>query len=143
MSMGGEEAIGALAADRRIRAAVAEGATNRTNADKHWFADAYGIRGGAQLAIEWMTYQLADVLTDAPMPISLSEAVREAAPRPVLLIAASRIRDEQLAGEYIQAASPGTVALWIVGGADHIGGLRSQPKEWTRRVIDFLDAALS
>ena len=35
-SMGGEEAIGALAADHRLRAAVAEGATNRVAEDRGW-----------------------------------------------------------------------------------------------------------
>lgn len=142
MSMGGEEAIGAMAADTRIRATVAEGATSRTSADKSWMADEYGLRGRAQLAIEWVTYHLAGVLSSATTPITLHDAVRTAAPRPVLLIAAGKIRDEQLAGEYIRSAAPADVQLWVVDGADHTGGLHSQPAEWDRRVTTFLDAAL-
>lgn len=142
MSMGGEEAIGAMASDARIRATVAEGATSRTSADKSWMADEYGWRGQAQLAIEWATYRLAGMLSAAATPITLHDAVRSAAPRPVLLIAAGTIHDEQLAGEYIRTAAPASVQLWIVDGAGHTGGLRTQPTEWDRRVTAFLDAAL-
>jgi len=43
ISTGGEEAIGAMAADPRIRAVVADGATNRTAADKAWLPTVYGV----------------------------------------------------------------------------------------------------
>jgi hypothetical protein len=42
MSMGGQEAIGAAAADTRIRAVIAEGATNRVTADKAWLSSSTG-----------------------------------------------------------------------------------------------------
>lgn len=142
MSMGGEEAIGAMAADRRIRAAVAEGATNRTFADKRWMADAYGVRGVLQLGVEWLTYSLADVLTAAQPPIALADAVRAAAPRPVLLIAAGDDATEQRAEQAIRDASPSTVRIWVVPGAGHIGGLHTARDEWARRVCTFLENAL-
>ena len=119
MSMGGEEAIGAMAGDTRIRATVAEGATNRVYADKTWYADAYGVRGRAQLVIEWLTYQLTDVLTSAAAPISLGDAVRAASPRPVLLIVAGAVEEEQLAAEAIRSKAPGSVTMWAVPGAGH------------------------
>jgi uncharacterized protein len=143
MSMGGEEVIGAMAADGRIKAAVAEGATNRTFADKHWLADAYGVRGTLQLGVEWLTYSLADVLTAAKPPISLADAVRAAAPRPVLLIAAGSEATEERADQAIRDASPKTVRLWVVPGAGHIGGLRTAPDEWSRRVCGFLERSLA
>ncbi len=143
LSMGGEEAIGALARDPRIRAVVAEGATNRTSADKAWLADEYGLRGRIQLGIEWLTYALTDLLTAARPPISLRDAVVAAAPRPVLLIAAGAVADEQRAGEAIAAASPSSVELWVVPGAGHTGGLRTRPEEWARRVSGFLARALA
>ena len=93
MSMGGEEAIGAAAADARIRAVVAEGATNRVSGDKAWLSDQYGWRGAIQERIEWLTYSTADLLTDADPPISLHDAVAAAAPRPLLLIAAGNVDD--------------------------------------------------
>jgi pimeloyl-ACP methyl ester carboxylesterase len=57
LSMGGEEAIGAAASDTRIRAVVAEGATNRVTADKAWMSDEFGWQGTFRLmmpvAIDW------------------------------------------------------------------------------------------
>ena len=82
LSLGGEEAIGALAADSRIRGVVAEGATNRVLADKAWLADAHGLRGRIQLAVDSVTYGLTALLTDAPAPISLGDAVAAGHPAP-------------------------------------------------------------
>ena len=65
MSMGGEEAIGAAAGDGRLRAVVAEGATNRTSADRAWLSDEYGWRGVIQEGVEWLLYSTADALTSA------------------------------------------------------------------------------
>src|SRR6478609_4282785 len=58
LSMGGEQAIGALGTDPRIRGVVAEGATNWVLADKAWLPDTYGIRGRIQLGVEAITYGL-------------------------------------------------------------------------------------
>ena len=67
LSMGGEEAIGAAGVDPRVRAVVAEGATNRVAADKGYLA-AYGVRGQIQRGIDWATYAVAGLLTPAPEP---------------------------------------------------------------------------
>ena len=143
MSMGGEEAIGAAAADDRISAVVAEGVTNRVAGDKGWLSDSYGWRGAFQERIEHLVYGIADLLTAADPPITLREAVAAAAPRPVLLIAASEENDEEPAGRYIRAGSPDTVELWVVAGAGHTGGLDTEPAEWEARVTAFLGAALT
>jgi fermentation-respiration switch protein FrsA (DUF1100 family) len=142
LSMGGEEAIGAAADDRRIAAVVAEGAMNRTDADKAWLAEMYGIRGRIQIGLEWVQYSLTDLLTDASKPIDLADAARAAAPRPVLLITAGQVTDEGHAAAYIQQHAPASVTVWIVPGAGHTGGLSVAPAEWERTVIGFLDAAL-
>jgi pimeloyl-ACP methyl ester carboxylesterase len=142
MSMGGEQAIGAMAADTRIRAVVAEGATNRVSGDWKWLSDEYGIRGFASRGVHWLTERLTDFLTDAAPPMTLREAVATASPRPALLIAAGRVSGEIHAGHYIQEGAPTSVELWIVPGADHTDGLRTQPTEWEERVTEFLDAAL-
>jgi hypothetical protein len=39
-------------------------------------------------------------------------------------------------------ASPGTVEMWVVPGARHTGGLRTQPTESERRVVAFFDRAV-
>lgn len=63
--------------------------------------------------------------------------------RPVLLVAAGKVADEERAGEWIRAASPSTVSLWVVPGATHTGGLATRPTEWEARVTAFLDRALA
>jgi dienelactone hydrolase len=138
LSMGGEEAIGAAAADRRIRAVVAEGATSRVAADVAWLSSEYGWRGWLQERLQWVTYSVADLLTAADPPIALREAVAAAAPRPVLLITAGDVDDEASAGRHIQQGSPATVEVWDVPGAGHTDGLRTRPDEWERRVTAFL-----
>jgi uncharacterized protein len=142
MSMGGEEAIGAAAADPRIRAVVAEGATTRVSGDRAWLSDQYGWRGSLQEGLEWMQYSIADLLTSADPPMKLRDAVRATAPRPVLLIAGGSGADEPLADRFIQGGSPATVALWVVPDTGHIGALNTHPAAWEQRVVAFLAKAI-
>lgn len=142
-SMGGEEAIGAIAADPRIRAVVAEGATVRTDADQAWFADVYGVRGRVQLLLEWVEFSLTDLLTDASRPLSLRDAAEAAAPRPILLVVGGAVADEGHAAAYIRAGAPDAVTVWEVEGAGHTEGYRSDPAGWEATVIGFLDDALA
>lgn len=141
LSMGGEEALGAVGTDRRIMAVVAEGATARNESDKAWFADVYGLRGRIQLALEWAQYSLADLLTDAPKPTPLADAVSSAG-RPILLITAGRVPDEGHMAEQLSQRSPTRVSTWTVPGAGHTQGLNVDPEGWEARVIGFLDSAL-
>jgi dienelactone hydrolase len=143
MSMGGEEAIGAAAGDVRIRAVVAEGATNRVSADRAWLSDQYGWRGVIQEGVEWLLYNTADVLTAAEPPRALRDAVADLAPRPVLLIAGGGVAEEGHASRYIQAASPATVDVWVVPETGHTAALDTHPAEWDARVTTFLDDALA
>lgn len=141
LSMGGEESLGALATDAPIAAAIAEGVTARTDADKAWLSDAYGVRGTLQRGLEWLQYGLTDLLTAASKPTPLADAVAYAAPRPVLLITAGEIADEGHAARYLAEESPGNVTVWTVEGAGHTDALDVAPEEWERRVRDFLTAA--
>jgi pimeloyl-ACP methyl ester carboxylesterase len=143
LSMGGEEAVGASASTGAIRAVVAEGATNRVAGDKAWLSDHFGIRGALSESVERLTSAFADLLTSAGPPVTLHDAVRAAAPRPVLLIAAGDVPDEARADRFIQSASPDTVELWVVPDTGHVGALRTHPTEWEARVVDFLDGALA
>ncbi len=142
MSMGGEEAIGAAAADPRIAAVVAEGATNRITGDKGFLRRAYGVRGMAQQGIDWLTYAATDLLTRAPRPMTLRAAAGAMAPRPLLLITAGGVPDEAHAAAYIREAAPQSVEVWQVPGAGHTGGLRTAPVQWQQRVAGFLDRTL-
>lgn len=142
MSMGGEQAVGAVATDARIRAVVGEGVTGRTAADKGWLPRHW--RGWIQRGIDAVLYGTTDLLTEASPPIRLRDAVAEAAPRPVLLIAGGAVlgNAEVDADSWIRAASPDTVQVWVVPDTGHTAALRTQPQQWEARVIGFLDAAL-
>ncbi|TCM50557.1 alpha/beta hydrolase [Kribbella sp. VKM Ac-2568] len=142
LSMGGEEAIGAAAHDQRIRAVVAEGATNRVSADKAWLSDEFGWRGTLQEGMDRLTYGITDLLTAADQPIALRDAVAASAPRSVLLIAGGDRADEGHANHYIQSASPATVDLWIVPGTGHTAALDTHPAQWEHRVTAYLADAL-
>lgn len=138
LSMGGEEAIGAIGDDSRIAAAVAEGVSARTDADKAWLSDVYGWRGLIQERLEWVQYTLADVLTPATKPESLASAAVRAAPRPILLIAGEEMPDEVNAASFI-AAESSNVEVWIAAGAGHIEALAVAPDDWERIVLGFLE----
>lgn len=141
LSMGGEEAIGAAGVDDRVRAVVAEGATNRVASDKGYL-DAYGVRGRLQQGIDRLTYGVAGLLTAAPEPAPLRISVQVAADRGArfLLVAAGDVETEVLAAERLQRAAPASVEVWTVPGSDHVRGLRTAPEEWERRVVAFFEA---
>ena len=141
LSMGGEEAIGAAGTDPRVRAVVAEGATGRTAADKRrWLPG--GISGAVQRQIDRLTYGLTELLTPAPEPSTLHDAVVTSATTPFLLVTAGQLPDEARAAADLREAAPDRVEVWTVPGAGHTPGLETAPREWEQRVIGFLDRAL-
>jgi pimeloyl-ACP methyl ester carboxylesterase len=141
MSMGGEEAIGALASEPRLHAVVAEGATGRVLDDRAWLREEYGIRGWLQAPVDWLTFTAADVLTEAEPPTTLRAAVA-ASTSPVLLITAGAVPDEARAGRHIASGSPQTVEMWDVPGTGHTDALDTYPEEWEARVTAFLAESL-
>jgi fermentation-respiration switch protein FrsA (DUF1100 family) len=141
LSMGGEEAIGALASDRRVAAVAAEGATNRVAGDKAWLSDELGVRGWLQEQLDRLTYGATDLLTPASPPPTLRESAAAAAPRPLLLIAAAGSDDEVGAARFIAGGSPASVTVWLAPGG-HTGALAAAPAQWGRRVGAFLNTAL-
>ncbi|WP_164519674.1 alpha/beta hydrolase [Nocardioides ferulae] len=144
LSMGGEEAIGAAGADDRVRAVVAEGATNRVAADKEYLVDEHGARGSLQVAIDRLTYAVAGLLSDAPRPRPLRDSLVDAAERGVrfLLLTAGEVPEEGWAADRLERAAPSAVEVWTVEGADHVGGLDRAPEKWAARVLGFLDEVL-
>src|SRR5204863_8980112 len=90
-SMGGEQALAAAGSDPRIRAVVAEGVTGQQLADHGWLP--HGVDGALQRGMEWVMYSAAGLLSGAPRPMSISAAIRAAAPRPALIIAGGAVAD--------------------------------------------------
>ena len=142
LSMGGEEAIGAPASVPGIRAVVAEGATQRTAADKAGWLPG-GVGGTIQRGLDWLTYSVTGLLTSAPRPIPLHAAIAKATGTQFLLIAAGRKSDETRAAEYYRGAAPDRVQVWTAPGADHTHALSADPQEWESRVTAFLTRVLN
>jgi dienelactone hydrolase len=139
-SMGGEQALAAAGADSRIRAVVAEGATGQQYADHGWRPhDATGI---IDRGMEWVMYTSAGLISGAPRPASIPDAIRAAAPRQALIIAGGSVADELTAARWFRAASPATVQVWLVPHAGHTQGLATAPRAWEAHVISFLNTAL-
>jgi dienelactone hydrolase len=141
-SMGGEEAIGAAAADHRLRAVVAEGATGRSAADKEWLSDVYGWRGWLQERLEHLQDAVTEYLGSTSPPTALRSAVADATDTSFLLITAGEVTDERHAAHDIASAGEGRVDVWDVDGASHTDGFDTAPDEWQRRVVSFLDEQL-
>jgi predicted alpha/beta hydrolase len=119
-SMGGEQGLAAMGADRRIRAVVAEGATGMQLADHGWRF--HGITGILDRGMEWVQYTVAGLLSGAPRPMSIPDSIRAAAPRPALIIAAGAVANEPAAARWFQAASHASVQVWVVPHAGHTQG---------------------
>lgn len=143
LSMGGEEALGAAAADPRIRAVVAEGVSSRgTVADDDLVLPDH-VGRWMNVGQTWIQQHVADLLTGATAPRGLRSAVVAVAPRPVLLIVGGdALGGETTAGPRLRAAAPDSVDLWEVAGGPHIGGLDTRPQQWETRVTGFLDRTL-
>jgi pimeloyl-ACP methyl ester carboxylesterase len=142
LSMGAEEAIGATAVQPRIRAVVAEGATHRTAQDKAGYLPG-GLPGALQRGLDRLTYGTAALLSDAPYPRSLHNAIAVAHATEFLLIAAGNVADEPTAAAYLRGAAPDRVQIWTVPEASHVHALAQAPAEWTARVTGFFDRTLN
>ena len=103
----------------------------------------YGIDGALTRAEKWVMYTAAGLLSGAPRPVPLRDAIAAAAPRPVLIIADGAVPDEPTAARWFQATSPATVRVWVVPHAGHTAALTTQPRAWEERVTSFLTAALN
>jgi class 3 adenylate cyclase len=139
-SMGGEQALAAMGTDPRIRAAVGEGVTGQQLADHGWMM--HGITGVLDTGMESVQYTAAGLISGAPRPMSIPDAIRAAAPRPVLIIAGGAVAAEPAAARWFRAASPATVYTWVVPHAGHTAGLATAPRAWADHVISFLNTAL-
>jgi fermentation-respiration switch protein FrsA (DUF1100 family) len=138
LSVGGEVMLETAAANDDLRAVVSDGAGVRS-VREHLLR---GWRGWFSLPEAAMQTAAVAVLSGSSPPPSLAEVVADISPRPVLLIHASRGGGgEELTPVYLDAAKA-PKSVWRVEGVGHLGGLVAHPREYERRVIDFLDRAL-
>jgi len=92
--------------------------------------------------LDWYTYRLTDLLTEASPPASLRESVAAAGTTEFLLVAAGTLEKEIIAAESMRTADPPRVEVWTVSDAAHMRALGTAPAEWERRVVGFLDDQL-
>lgn len=141
ISLGGMEAIGAAAADSRIRAVVVEGVTRRSDRDLVWLPEAYAQRGVLLLELNRLQFGITSLLSEVPRPESLADSVARTQGTSFLLVTADN-SDEVWAADTIRRRAPDRVRIWTVRGAGHADGLDTAPKAWSDTVNGFLSNAL-
>ena len=133
LSMGGEIAITAAAQDHRVGAVVAEGVSARVPEDLEYLpADPLGT---IERIEGWIMWTAADLMTDAPTPLPLTDLVAEVGPR--LLLVVGNDAAETRAAPRFHAAAP-SITIWALPDTGHIRALATHPDEWEDRVVGFL-----
>ena len=140
LSVGAETLLQTAAESDGLKAVVADGAGSRSLREDL-------ARAGSN---KWGEIPTSLVITAGTMlfsnraaPPNLMSLVDRISPRPVFFIYGQHDQDnvrELNPGYYAHAGEP--KALWQVAGASHTGGIDAHPREYERRVIAFLDAAL-
>jgi dienelactone hydrolase len=142
-SVGGEMLIEAAAESDAFKAVVSEGGSGRSVRDE--LAN-HGFRVGelTGLATQAVLTGAVAVFTNNLPPEDLKSLAGRISPRAAFFIygehgqGGSEKKPNQ--GFYAEAGEP--KELWEVPGAQHVGGITTQPTEYERRVIAFFDEAL-
>jgi alpha-beta hydrolase superfamily lysophospholipase len=136
LSTGAEAVVTAAAHDSRIDAVVAEGVIARSDTDTRnlhdWSATVYW----------WIAFRAIAAQTHDGPPAPLTDEFRRVAPRPLLLITAERDPAESKAAPAYRRAAGPTATFWRAP-TTHTHALQSFPRTYERRVIGFLDHALT
>jgi len=142
LSVGGEMMIEAAAETDELAAVVSEGAGARsTTEDMDQDDPALGKYTLGALMSAAKTAAVAVSSNQAP-PANLKD-LAEKVEQPMLLIAAPNApTGETLNRGYAKAAGD-SATLWEIPESGHVGGLKSRPEEYERRVVGFFDEALA
>jgi alpha-beta hydrolase superfamily lysophospholipase len=137
-SLGGEVLLEAAAREPRLRAVVADGPTRPRDAME--VSDPSAVeRVFGELLLRGV--RGISGMRESP---SLLGFMPRIAPRPVLLIAGGVGTETEIpANRRYQDAGGPAVELWEIPDAGHTAGLRTHPVEYERRVVAFLDDALT
>ena len=138
LSMGGEVAVTAAASEAGLAAVVAEGISARVPADLAYLPD--DVSGVIQRLDGEIMWAVADLMTDAVMPMPLPEAVTAVGVPTLIIVGASA--DERAAAPILTAAAP-ALQVWDLPETPHILSLERHPDEWKTRVSGFLDESLA
>ena len=142
-SVGGEMLIEAAAESEAFKAVVSEGGSGRSVRDE--LAN-HGFRVGdlTGLATQAVLTASVAVFTNNLPPQDLKGLAGRISPRAAFFIygehgqgGTEKVPNQ---GFYAEAGQP--KEIWEVPGAQHVGGITTQPAEYERRVIAFFDQAL-
>jgi pimeloyl-ACP methyl ester carboxylesterase len=137
VSLGGEAAIEAMPDLPGVRAAVLEGVQGASTAD---------VRAGGADPLTVASISLMSavgrVLSGSDSNGTRTELMARVAPRPVLLISAGRGTEAKV-NEAMLRHGGDAAELWNLPEGSHADALDADPAGYERRVLDFLDRALS
>ena len=142
-SVGGEMLIEAAAESDAFKAIVSEGGSGRSIRDdiaNHGFT--VGTLG--ELVNQAVLTSSLAVFTNNLPPEDLKSLSGQIAPRAAFFVYGEHGQGGSEKGPnrgfYAEAGEP--KEIWEVPGAQHVGGITTQPEEYERRVIAFFDQAL-
>ncbi len=138
-STGGQVALRAAAQLQTIQAVVADGPALATNADS---PPLESIGENIIKIGNGIVYKGVEWRTGFSQPEAIVDTIANIAPRPLLLFAgaANEIEPRIVQNYYDHALEP--KAIWVITEADHGGGPKAQPEEYTAKLVSFFDAAL-
>ena len=134
LSTGADVLIEVAAEDRRLRAVVGDGATGRSLAD-------VPPGEGSMVAYMGPVFATVAVLSGTRPGRPLAELAADAAPTPMLLIAAGSLPQE-IAMNAVYADAGESTQLWTLPDVAHTDAIRAEAAAYERRVVGHLDAAL-
>jgi len=138
LSVGGEMMLETASETTDLAAVVAEGAGARTAGEE--IDDANGINKVTALVSYGIRDATNTVVQGRMPPANLKGLVPKIAPRPVFFIHAGPRDVGQLGPDYYRAAGQ-PKQIWEAKGG-HTKAFATEPREYERRVVDFLDRSL-
>jgi uncharacterized protein len=133
LSTGADVLIDVAAHDPDMRAVVSDGATGRSFADRP--------PGALNAVISAGMFTAGRLFSGTTPGAPLRDLIAEAAPKPILLIAAGSLPFEMVANERYAEAGP-SARLWRLPEVIHTRAITEVADAYERRVIEHFDVAL-
>ena len=140
LSVGGEMMLQTAASTPGLAAVVSDGAGARVASEE--ISDMSGFEKLLGTPLVLVKTAALAVFTNHAPPSDLETYIPKIAPRPLMLIHAAHDEVDDKTPEYL-AAARGPAEQWTVPRGGHTAGIRTMPREYARRVLDFFDRRLS
>jgi pimeloyl-ACP methyl ester carboxylesterase len=92
------------------------------------------------LPFDFMYYKFLPYQSGVKEPVSLRDAIKQIAPRSLLLISGGGIEQHRVSSLFEVAGTP--KELWVIPEVRHLGGLSARPEEYKEKVVRFFDETL-